>query len=115
MKQEILRFWSRRIDLWQFYFTNGAFTLSEFRRSVRPLQGYLAHKKSPPPQDHHRALDILLLQGPRGALFLMSEVPLWTLQGLLEVKDTRRPLGDYLLLGLALLYAPQVVRVLTFE
>ena len=25
------------------------------------IQGYLAHKKPPPPQDNHRALDIVLL------------------------------------------------------
>ena len=25
------------------------------------LQGYLAHKKLPPPQDHHRALGAVLL------------------------------------------------------
>ena len=40
-------------------------------------QGYLTHEKQPPPQDLHRALGIVLLQGPRGALFLMSEVPLF--------------------------------------
>ena len=40
------------------------------------LQGYLAHKKQPTSPDHHRALNIALLQGPRSALFLMSEVPL---------------------------------------
>ena len=40
-------------------------------------QGYLAHKKHPqPPLDRHRALGIVLLQGPRGALFFMSEVPM---------------------------------------
>ena len=33
-------------------------------------------RNSPPPQDHYRALGIVLLQGPRGARFLMSEVPL---------------------------------------
>ena len=33
-------------------------------------------RNSPPPQDHHRILGIVLLQGPRGALFLMSEVHL---------------------------------------
>jgi len=32
-------------------------------------------RNCPPPQDHHRALGIILLKGPRGALFLMSEVP----------------------------------------
>ena len=34
-------------------------------------------RNSSPPSDHHRALGIVLLQGPRGALFLMSEVPLY--------------------------------------
>ena len=38
------------------------------------LQGYLAHKKPPPPQDHHRALGVGLLLGPRESRFLMSEV-----------------------------------------
>jgi hypothetical protein len=40
------------------------------------LQGNLAHKKQPPPQDLPRALGIVLLWGPRGRLFLRSEVPL---------------------------------------
>ena len=29
----------------------------------------------PPPQDYHRALGIVLLYGPKGTRFLMSEVP----------------------------------------
>ena len=41
-------------------------------------QGYLAHKKQPP-QDHNRALGMFLPQGPRGALFRLSEVPLQAL------------------------------------
>ena len=45
-------------------------------RQAAGLQGYLAHKKLPPPQDHRRALGIGLLQGPRRRQFLMSEVPL---------------------------------------
>ena len=40
------------------------------------LQGYLAHKTQHPPWDHHRALGIVLLKGPRERLFLVSEVPL---------------------------------------
>ena len=40
------------------------------------LQGYLAHKKSPPPRDHHRAPGIGILLGPRESRFLMSEVRL---------------------------------------
>ena len=46
------------------------------------LQGYLAHKEPPPPQDFHRALGIVLLKSPRGARFLMSEVPLYCKVGL---------------------------------
>jgi hypothetical protein len=33
-------------------------------------------RNTPPTWGHRRALGIVLLQGPRGALFLMSEVPL---------------------------------------
>ena len=42
-------------------------------RKRTSLQWYLAHKKPRTPWDHHRAL----LYGPRLALFLMSEVPLY--------------------------------------
>ena len=45
--------------------------------AVLAVYGYLAHKKSPPPCDHHRILGLVLLWGPRGALFLMSEVALY--------------------------------------
>jgi len=38
-------------------------------------------RNSAPPQDHQRALGIVLLYGPTGARFLMSEAPL---QGLGE-------------------------------
>jgi len=38
------------------------------------VQGYLAHKKMPPPWDHRRALGMVLLFGPRWTLFRMSEV-----------------------------------------
>ena len=37
---------------------------------------HLAHKKQHPPCDNNRALRIGLLYGPRGGLFLVSEVPL---------------------------------------
>ena len=40
------------------------------------VQGYLAHKKHPSPEDHHRSLVVGLLYGPTGGLFLISEVPL---------------------------------------
>ena len=39
------------------------------------LHRYLAEKKRPP-WDFHRGLGIVLLEGPKGARFLMSEVPL---------------------------------------
>ena len=49
-------------------------------RGQRILQGYLAHKKSPPPpQDHPRPLGMRLLEGPRGRRFRMSEEPLYEL------------------------------------
>ena len=38
---------------------------------------YLAHTNLPPTWDRPRALGISLLKGPRSALFLMSEVPLY--------------------------------------
>ena len=40
--------------------------------------GYLTHKKTPTPYDRYRVLGIVLLQGPRGVRFLISEVPLYT-------------------------------------
>ena len=41
------------------------------------LQGYLAHKKQPPPSDHCKTLGIVLMWGPRrGRGVLMKEVPL---------------------------------------
>jgi len=46
------------------------------------IQGYLADKKLPTPQDHHRSLGIVLLYGPRRKQFLMSEVPLYSRAGL---------------------------------
>jgi len=48
------------------------------REGVRGgVQGYPAHKTPPRPEDHHRALDIVLLWGPRWVRFLMGEVPLY--------------------------------------
>ena len=40
-------------------------------------RGTLLIRNIPPHWDHHRALGIFLPQGPRGALFLISEVPLY--------------------------------------
>ena len=45
------------------------------------LQGYLAHKKHPPPWNHHRSLRIGLLWGPTGGVLRMSEVPLYPGRG----------------------------------
>ena len=42
------------------------------------IQGYLAHKKTPTPKDHHRSLGIGPLKGPTKGLFLRSEVPLYS-------------------------------------
>jgi len=41
-------------------------------------------RNTPPPEGHHAALDIVLLLGPRGALFLMSEVPLYRDSSLID-------------------------------
>ena len=38
------------------------------------VQGHLAHKKLPPPQDYHRALGIALLQGPKGRRFRLKDL-----------------------------------------
>ena len=37
---------------------------------------------SDPPPRTHRALGIVLLQGPRGGMFLMSEIPLYRTSGI---------------------------------
>ena len=70
------------------------------------VQGYLAHKKTPPPLDHHRALGIGLHLGPGGGGVRMSEVPLQAsvyqsvLMKVFLYRDTslmrnRSPLGSY--------------------
>jgi hypothetical protein len=43
-------------------------------------------RNSPTPWGFHRALGIVLLKGPRGALFLMGEAPLYggPVSGLLQ-------------------------------
>jgi len=46
------------------------------RNLAGSLQGYLAFKKLQPPLDHHRALGMFLQKGPRGAMLIMTEVPL---------------------------------------
>ena len=61
------------------------------------VQGYLAHMKTPTPLGPPQGLGMVLLQGPRGRRFLLGEV-----QGLLEIKDTHRPWGGPMLLGIGL-------------
>ena len=43
----------------------------------RNVQRFLAQRRLPPPQDRHRSLGMVLLQGPTGWWFLPSEVPLY--------------------------------------
>jgi hypothetical protein len=63
----------------------------------QPLQGYLAHKKAPPPpQDHPRPLGIRLLYGLRGRHFLMSEVPLYWEGRVDDRIPVNHPLQGYL-------------------
>ena len=40
------------------------------------VQGHLARNELPPPLDHRRALDMVLLLGPQGGLSLKREVSL---------------------------------------
>ena len=55
------------------------------------LQGTSLTRNSPLHHDHHRALGIILLQGLRGARFLMSEVPLYRVTSLIRIKLSLRP------------------------
>ena len=50
-----------------------------FLKSQVPLYVGFSLTRTPPPPDHHKALYIGLLQGPRGVRFLVSEVPLQSL------------------------------------
>ena len=45
--------------------------------SGRVRRGISLIRKRPLPRTHHRALCIVLLQGPRRALFLMGEITLY--------------------------------------
>jgi hypothetical protein len=60
------------------------------------MQGYLAHRKQQTPlQDHQKARGKVLLQGPREALFLISEVPLQSdVQGKWPNKQLKMVTGD---------------------
>ena len=51
--------------------------------TTNPYRGTSLIRNSPPPSDHRRAQGkhVVLLQSPRGALFLMREVPLYRRQG----------------------------------
>ena len=52
------------------------FNVAYCRALAPSVQGYLAHKKLPSPQDNRGALGMRLLWGPRSRTFLMSEVPI---------------------------------------
>jgi len=52
-----------------------------------PYRGISLIKKLPPPQDHRRALGIVLLWVPEEMLFLMSEVPLYSTQRAVDSLD----------------------------
>ena len=58
---------------------DGFVTVSGFTANpeIPRLQGYLTCQKTPTTEDHHMALGIALLKGPRGGAFLMGEVPLY--------------------------------------
>jgi hypothetical protein len=47
-----------------------------------------SQERAPSPKGHHRSRGIGLLQGPRGALFLMIEVPMY------ESRPPRHPMYD---------------------
>ena len=49
-----------------------------FQRTLKPqpFRGTSFIRNSPPPYGVHRASSIVILWGPRGALFLMGEAPL---------------------------------------
>ena len=76
-----LKRWGRWVvvDLISFYSLVGRSHLLDTHKATKSwlLDGYLAHQKHPPPQDPHRSLGIVLLQGPTGVVFLMIEVPLY--------------------------------------
>ena len=48
-------------------------------------------RNSPPPQDYHRTIGIVLLQGPTKGVLLVSEVPLCT-QEVIHLKLADAPL-----------------------
>ena len=48
-------------------------------RTVHPAWGTSLIRNTPPPSDHLRTLGTVILQGPRGTLSPMSELPLYTL------------------------------------
>jgi len=51
--------------------------LLNFQRKEWKYRGTSFIRKRPTPWDHHRALGVGLLQGPKGRRFLVSEVPLY--------------------------------------
>ena len=53
----------------------GALACRHALLQMRPCRGTSLIRNSQPPLDHHRTLDVVLLQDPREGVFLMSEVP----------------------------------------
>jgi len=75
--------------------TRGLFSGPYGPRSLQLLellevQGYLAHKKTPNPQDHHRTLGIGPRLGPTRGHFLMSEVGVLQLGAIGVIGDVIR-------------------------
>jgi len=73
----------------------------QLQLDARLFIGVAAHMKTLLPlKDNHRALGISLLEGPVGGVFANERST--PVQGLLEIKDTHRPYGGFMLLGLSL-------------
>ena len=51
-------------------------TPDDFQHPQQLYRGISLIRNSPPPEDHHRTLGIVLLKGPMRGVFLMGEVPL---------------------------------------
>ena len=63
--------------------------MAALERAYRTYRGTSLIRNSPPPPDHHRALGIVLLYGPRWVRSFISDVPLYagTLKILKNLKD----------------------------
>ena len=65
-----------RKEAWPFYRTSSVVRLCHLRATGPCIYKDTSPTRPPPSQDHHRALGLVLLYGPRVLRFLMSEVPL---------------------------------------